>query len=212
MADSQRISPNGSTERISSVLVCGSGGCLLSPPMWSLSEKLCDLRQHLHKVIFMSHFSQWLQMQRISCTVRFHAGGCCIVPLSVLTSHPPLRVLRKLKNTQTTSAKETFSTIRKKSTWMWRFQIKTDIQLHSFLDGSYEHRYECDVWNKVQRSKETYQIQHFHWPWCWWTLVDSCLLLHKVEITMTWQLKYVLSADMQTHRSSLTTQAAIWSE
>lgn len=56
MADSQQISPNGSTERISSVLVCGSGGCLLSPPMWSLSEKLCDLRQDLHKVIFMSHF------------------------------------------------------------------------------------------------------------------------------------------------------------
>lgn len=52
-------------------------------------------------------------MQRISCTVRFHAGGCCIVPLSVLSSYPPLRVLRKLKNTQTTSAKETLSTIRK---------------------------------------------------------------------------------------------------
>lgn len=40
--------------------------------------------------------------------------------------------------------------------------------------------------------------------------LEACRLLFAgVEITMTWQLKYVLSADMQTHRSSVTTQAAI---
>lgn len=40
--------------------------------------------------------------------------------------------------------------------------------------------------------------------------LEACrLLFSEIEITMTWQLKYVLSADMQTHRSSVTTQAAI---
>lgn len=88
----------------------------------------------------------------------------------------PLSLKKVKKNTQTTSAKETLSTIRKKSTWMRRLQIKTDIQLHSFLDGSHENRYEYDVWNKVQTSKETYQIQHFHWSWCCGDL-DPCRLL-----------------------------------